>query len=77
MGPVIVHSVLVLVGIRLGLYCVMRWRLLRMKQAIASTAARGWERFLLYSLPVIALLMAVQVVNSGVAIARLLGRSAL
>lgn len=76
MAPLIFHSVLAIVGIRLGLYCVMTWQGLRVRQAVAMAPPGGWERFLLYALPVVALLMAAMVVNSGFAVIGLLGNPA-
>lgn len=67
---------LAIVGIRLGLYCVMAWHRLRLRQAVAATPPGAWERFFLYALPVIALLMAAMVVNSGLAVIGLLGNPA-
>jgi hypothetical protein len=75
-APLIFHSVLAIVGIRLGLYCVMAWQRLRLKQAVAMAPTGGWERLLLYALPVVALLMAAMVVNSGIAVIGLLGNPA-
>lgn len=76
MGPLIVHSVLAIVGIRLGLYCVMAWQRLRLKQAVAGSPPAGRERFFLIVLPIVALLMAAMVVNSGIAVIGLLGHPA-
>jgi TRAP-type C4-dicarboxylate transport system permease small subunit len=75
MGPLIIHAVLAIVGIRLGLYGVMAWQRLRLKHRVASSVPVGWERFLLFALPVVALLMAIMVVNSGLAVIGLLGNS--
>ena len=72
MAPLIIHSVLAILGIRLGLYCVMAWQRLRLKHAVAGCSPAGRERFFLVALPVIAVLMAAMVVNSGLAVIRLL-----
>lgn len=76
MAPLIIHSVLAILGIRLGLYCVMVWQRLRLRHTVAGTSAAGRERFLLFALPVLALLMAAMVVNSGIAVVGLLGSPA-
>jgi len=76
LAPLIIHSVLAIVGIRLGLYCVMAWQRLRLKRTVAMSPPRGSERFLLFALPVVALLMAAMVVNSGIAVIGLLGNPA-
>lgn len=76
MGSLITHVVLVLVGMRLAMFCVVQWKLLRIKRTVASSSVSGWEKFLLFSLPVIALLMAALVINSAIAVIRLLGSSA-
>lgn len=73
MTPLIIHSVLAIVGIRLGLYCVMAWQHLRQKHTVAGSSPVGRERFFLFALPVIALLMAGMVANSGIAVVGLLG----
>ena len=50
MGPLIIHSVLAIVGIRLGLYCVMAWQRLRLKHGRRRDAGRragsasSWSR---------------------------------
>jgi hypothetical protein len=77
MGSLITHVVLVLAGIRFAMFCVVQWKLLRIKRTVASSRVSGWERFLLLSLPVIALLMAALVINSAIAVVRLLGSSAI
>lgn len=77
MGSLITHVVLVLVGIRLAMFCVVQWKLLRIKRIVALSRVSRWERFLLFSLPVIALLMAALIINSVIAIVRLLGSSAI
>lgn len=76
MAPLIIHTVLAIVGIRLGLYGVMMWQRLRLKHSVASPTLAGRERFLLIVLPVVVLLMAVMVVNSGLAVIELLGNPA-
>jgi TRAP-type C4-dicarboxylate transport system permease small subunit len=76
MAPLIIHAVLAIVGIRLGLYCVMAWQRLRLKHSVASSVPSGRERFFLLALPVVALLMAGMVVNSGLAVIGLLGNPA-
>ncbi len=76
MAPLIIHSVLAILGIRLGLYCVVVWQRLRLRHTVAGTPAAGRDRFLLLALPVLALLMAAIVVNSGIAVFGLLGSPA-
>lgn len=76
MAPLIIHSVLAIVGIRLGLYAVMTWQRLRLRHRVAGTSAAGRERLFLIALPLVALLMAVMVVNSGIAVIGLLGNPA-
>jgi hypothetical protein len=76
MAPLIIHSVLAIVGIRLGLYAVMTWQRLRLRHRVAGTAASGRESALLIALPLVALLMAAMVVNSGLAVVDLLGSPA-
>jgi len=73
MTPLIIHAVLAIVGLRLGLYGVMAWQRLRLKRAVAATPAGGTERLFLIALPVLVLLMAAMVINSGLAVIRLLG----
>lgn len=72
MSALIVHAVLAILGLRLGLYGFMEWKLLRGKRAVATTAPGGWERFFLAVLPVFVLLMAALVVHSALEIAGLL-----
>ena len=76
MAPLIIHTVLAIVGIRLGLYCVMAWQRLRLRHRIAGTPASARERIFLIALPLVALLMAAMVVNSGIAVIGLLGNPA-
>jgi hypothetical protein len=76
MAPLIIHSVLAILGIRLGLYCVMAWQRLRLKHTVAGSSPAGRERFFLFVLPVVALLMATMVVHSGLVVIRLLGNPA-
>ena len=73
MAPVIIHCVLAILGIRLGLYCVMAWLRLRQKHTVAGSSATGLERFFLFGLPVLVALLAVLVVNSGLEVIRFLG----
>jgi len=75
-APLIIHSVLAIIGIRLGLYCVMTWQRLRLRHRVAGTSASGRDRVFLIALPLIALLMAAIVVNSGIAVIGLLGSPA-
>ncbi len=76
MTPLIVHSVLAIIGIRLGLVCVMTWQRLRLRHRVAGTVPTGRERVFLVALPLLALLMAATVVNSGIAVIGLLGNAA-
>jgi hypothetical protein len=76
MTPLIIHSVLAIVGIRLGLLCVMTWQRLRLGHRVAGTPASGRERVFLVALPLFALLMAAMVVNSGITVIGLLGNPA-
>ncbi len=76
MELLIVHIVLLIVALRLGLYCVMRWRLLWLKHKVAGSRADGRERFFLFALPVLALAMAAGVVASSLALARMLAAGA-
>jgi hypothetical protein len=71
MGSLIIHVLLVLAGTRLAMYCVMEWKLLRIKRTVASAAVSRWDRFLLVVLPVVALLMVGLVINSGITVVRL------
>ena len=75
MGAMIIQVLLVLVGTRLAMYCVMEWKLLRVKRTVASSGMSRWERFLLASLPLIAVLAAVLVVSSAMAVVRILSSS--
>ena len=72
MGAMIIQVLLVLVGTRLAMYCV---KLLRVKRTVASSGMSRWERFLLASLPLIAVLAAVLVVSSAMAVVRMLSSS--
>jgi hypothetical protein len=76
MAPLIIHCVLAIIGIRLGLYAVMTWQRLRLRHRVAGTSASGRESALLIALPLVALLMAAMVVNSGLAVVDLLGSPA-
>lgn len=76
MAPLIIHSVLAIIGIRLGLVCVTTWQRLRLRHRVAGTRASGRERVFLVALPLFALLMAATVVNSGMAVIGLLGNPA-
>lgn len=73
MAALIVNTVLAILGIRLGLYCLMAWQRLRLSLAVAGAVPSGRERFLLVALPLVALAMAGVVVYCGLAAIRVLG----
>ena len=77
MGALIIHVLVVLIGTRLAMFCVMQWKLLRIKRTVAASGISRWDRFLLASLPVIGLVMLGLVINSGIQVARLLNGSGL
>ena len=76
MAELIVNTVLAILGIRLGLYCLMAWQRLRQKFAVSGAAPSGRERFFLVALPLVALAMAGIVVWCGLAVMRALGPAA-
>lgn len=77
MGSLIIHTVVAIVGLRLGLYSFMEWKRLRLKRAIASSGAGGWDTFFLFAWPVLTLLMAALVINNLISIVRMMSGPAL